>query len=49
MAQTLFSQWIAFVFLCKSLFASQNTTDLENLDLGKYSLEITFCIARLTT
>lgn len=31
MAQALFSQWI------KTLFTSQSTTGLENLDLGKYT------------
>lgn len=37
---------IAFVFLSKSLF--QNTTHPESLDLGKYSVEIMSCIARVT-
>lgn len=39
---------IAFVFLSKSLFTSQNTTHPESLDLGKYSVEIMSCIARVT-
>jgi len=48
-AQSLVSQLIAFVFLSKSLFTSENTTDFYDLDLGKYSVETKSCIARLTT